>query len=63
MREVENRSWGLVESRREECPMVNATVTISALTLERLRDLAKRKGVTVEQALDLAVKDQHDRAF
>ena len=43
--------------------MADATVTISEVTLTRLRDLANRKGVTVEQALDLAVKDQHDRAF
>ena len=43
--------------------MADATMTISELTLERLRDLARRKGVSIEQALDLAVKDQHDRAF
>ena len=43
--------------------MADSTVTISEDTLARLRDLAQRKGVSLEQALDLAVKDQHDRAF
>ena len=43
--------------------MADVTVTISEVTLTRLRDLASLEGVSVEQALDLAVKDQHDRAF
>ena len=43
--------------------MADASVTISEDTLDRLRDLAQRKGLSLEQALELAVKDQHDRAF
>lgn len=43
--------------------MATASVTISEDTLERLHDLARRKGVSLEQALELAVKDQHERDF
>ena len=43
--------------------MADSSVTISEDTLERLRDLARRKGVSLELALERAIRDQHERAF
>jgi hypothetical protein len=36
---------------------------MSAVTLARLRELARWFGISVEQALDQAIQDQYDRTF
>jgi hypothetical protein len=43
--------------------MAETNVSISEVTLARLRELARWSGISVSEALDQAVKDQYDRRF
>jgi len=43
--------------------MANASIPISETTLARLRELARWAGVSVDEALNQAIKDQYDRKF
>ena len=43
--------------------MADASIPISASTLARLRELARWAGISVDEALNQAIKDQYDRKF
>jgi hypothetical protein len=43
--------------------MAEKTITLSDTTLARLEELANWAGVSLTEALDRAIKDQHDEAF
>jgi hypothetical protein len=43
--------------------MSQASITISEITLARLRELARWAGISVNEALDQAIKDQYDHKF
>ena len=43
--------------------MADASIPISEVTLARLRELARWAGVSVDDALEQAVKDQYDCRF
>jgi hypothetical protein len=43
--------------------MAETSIPVSETTLARLQELARRAGVSVNEALDAAVKEQHDRKF
>jgi hypothetical protein len=43
--------------------MAETSISISETTLRRLQELASWAGVSVDEALDQAVKDQYDRKF
>jgi hypothetical protein len=43
--------------------MADATIPISETTLARLRELARWAGISLDEALNQAVKDQYDRKF
>jgi hypothetical protein len=43
--------------------MPDNNIPISDLTLARLRELARWAGVSIDEALDRAIKDQYDRDF
>src|SRR5262245_36789849 len=43
--------------------MADNSVPISDVTLARLQELARWAGVSTEEALDRAIKDQYDRNF
>jgi hypothetical protein len=43
--------------------MAETSIPISETTLARLQELARWAGVSVDEALDQAVKDQYDRKF
>ena len=43
--------------------MTETSVHISEITLARLRELARWAGISVNEALDRAIKDQYDHKF
>jgi hypothetical protein len=43
--------------------MADDRIPISAITLARLQELARWAGVSIDEALDRAIKDQYDRNF
>lgn len=43
--------------------MADTSIPISDTTLARLRELARWAGISVNEALDRAIKDQYDRQF
>ena len=43
--------------------MANSSIPISETTLARLRELARWAGISLDEALDQAVKAQYDRKF
>ena len=43
--------------------MADSSIPISEITLARLLELARWEGISVEEALDRAIKDQCDRKF
>jgi hypothetical protein len=43
--------------------MAESSVPISETTLARLRELARWAGISVNEALDQAIKEQYDRKF
>jgi hypothetical protein len=43
--------------------MADASIPISESTLARLRELARWADVSINEALDQAIKDQYDRKF
>jgi hypothetical protein len=43
--------------------MANASIPISDCTLARLRELSRWSGMSLDAALDQAIKDQYDRRF
>ncbi len=43
--------------------MADASISISETTLARLRELARWAGISLDEALNQAVKDQYDRRF
>src|SRR5207249_1166950 len=44
-------------------PMANRSIPISEITLARLQELARWFGLSLDEALDRAIKDQYDRKF
>jgi predicted transcriptional regulator len=43
--------------------MTETTISISETTLARLQELARWAGISVNEALDRAIKEQYDRQF
>jgi hypothetical protein len=43
--------------------MNESTIPISAVTLARLQELARWAGISLDEALDRAIKDQYDAKF
>src|SRR5260370_740052 len=43
--------------------MADVTISIADITLARLRELARWAGISVDEALNQAIKDQYDRKF
>jgi hypothetical protein len=43
--------------------MADSTIPISPTTLARLRELARWASISVDEALNQAIKDQYDRKF
>jgi hypothetical protein len=43
--------------------MAEGSIPIAEITLARLRELARWAGISVEEALDRAIKAQYDRTF
>jgi hypothetical protein len=44
-------------------PMAETSIPISEITLARLRELARWADISVDDALNQAIKDQYDRRF
>jgi hypothetical protein len=47
----------------EDNSMADATISIAEATLARLRELARWESISINEALDQAIKDQYDRKF
>src|SRR5262249_41892145 len=43
--------------------MTETSIPISEITLARLRELARWGGISINEALDQAIKDQYDHKF
>jgi hypothetical protein len=53
----------LAAATREDRNMAETSIPISETTLARLQEVARWAGITVDVALEQAIKDQYDRKF